>query len=172
MCHEGSIGWTWPLNAIKAGGSVPSFHIVSLDFRFYKRSQRSRVFIYNTWLSFLERKRDICQRIVMTSFQLESALYQPSEVLNSLWIYNNWSLCCLLKRMGWCIIQENPITSTLNVHQPHLGGDMYIEDYMFCFRGVCTFNSEDSKKTTEWNRKITVLNFLINTLLMSNRKVQ
>ncbi|MFS7956107.1 hypothetical protein Hanom_Chr07g00650681 [Helianthus anomalus] len=34
MCHDGSIGWTWPLNAIKAGGRVPSFHSVKFDFKF------------------------------------------------------------------------------------------------------------------------------------------
>lgn len=34
MCQDGSIGCMCPLNAISAGGSVPSFHNVRFDFRF------------------------------------------------------------------------------------------------------------------------------------------
>lgn len=34
MCQDGAIGWTLPLNAMSAGGNVPSFHNVRFDFRF------------------------------------------------------------------------------------------------------------------------------------------
>lgn len=44
MCQEGSIGWTWPLNAINAGGRVPSFHIVRFDFRFCQSEAVNNIF--------------------------------------------------------------------------------------------------------------------------------